>query len=98
MRNNGFNINNKNRNNHFLNDNKNNKNLHIIISSSHIKQITVIKKKPNANGLKNVGATCYMNANLQCFGHIERLTKYFLRSNKIEEISWNKTNNKLICE
>jgi hypothetical protein len=51
MRNNGFNINNKNRNNHFLNDNKNNKNLHIIKSSSYIKQSTVIKK-PHSNGLK----------------------------------------------
>jgi len=67
MRNNGLNINNKNRNNHFLNDNKNNKNLHIIKSSSHIKQSTVIIKKPHANGLKNVGATCLMNAILQCF-------------------------------
>ena len=66
MRNNGFNNNNKNMNNHFLNDNKNNKNLHIIKSSSYIKQSTVIKK-PHAKGLKNVGATCYMNATLQCF-------------------------------
>ena len=45
-----------------------------------------------------MGATCYMNANLQCFGHIERLTKYFLRFNKIEDISSNKTKYKLICE
>ena len=52
MRNNGFNINNKNMNNHFLNDNKNNKNLHIIKSSSYIKLSTVIKKIPHANGLK----------------------------------------------
>ena len=29
-------------------------------------------------GLQNVGATCYMNAALQCFSNIERLRVYFL--------------------
>ena len=29
-------------------------------------------------GLQNVGATCYMNATLQCFSNIERLRVYFL--------------------
>ena len=29
-------------------------------------------------GLQNVGATCYMNATLQCFSNIEKLRTYFL--------------------
>ena len=32
-----------------------------------------------ANGLVNVGATCYMNATIQCLAHIEKLTKYLLK-------------------
>ena len=28
-------------------------------------------------GLQNVGATCYMNATLQCFGQISKLTEFF---------------------
>ena len=27
-------------------------------------------------GLQNIGATCYMNATLQCFFHVKKLTKY----------------------
>ena len=29
-------------------------------------------------GLDNIGATCYMNATLQCFYHCKKLTNYFL--------------------
>ena len=29
-------------------------------------------------GLQNIGATCYMNATLQCFSHIDRLKYYLL--------------------
>ena len=33
-----------------------------------------------SNGLVNVGATCYMNATLQCLAHVENLTKHLLKS------------------
>ena len=33
-------------------------------------------QKPHI-GLANIGATCYMNATLQCFVHIEKLVDYF---------------------
>ena len=38
----------------------------------------VWKIKPTLVGLQNIGATCFMNATLQCLSQTERLTKYFL--------------------
>ena len=35
-------------------------------------------KEPPLIGLVNIGATCYMNATLQCFANIDTLTNYFL--------------------
>ena len=44
-----------------------------------------LPKKPVVNlsvpgiiGLKNIGATCYMNATLQCFSNITKLRSYLL--------------------
>ena len=39
---------------------------------------------PTLIGLENIGATCYMNATLQCFSNIDTLTQYFfLNANSI---------------
>ena len=46
-------------------------------------------------GLNNVGATCYMNATLQCLIHVEKLTKYLLRPEKMQIIQGNKNKYKL---
>ena len=35
-------------------------------------------KKPILVGLNNIGATCYMNATLQCLSNTKKLTEYFL--------------------
>ena len=35
-------------------------------------------KKPILIGLNNIGATCYMNATLQCLSNTKKLTEYFL--------------------
>ena len=43
-------------------------------------------------GLNNIGATCYMNATLQCLSNTRELTNYFLNSYK------NKPNNKMANE
>ena len=43
-------------------------------------------KVPPKMGLKNVGATCYMNASLQCLNHIEKLVNYFKYDNNLEKI------------
>ena len=40
----------------------------------------IMISKTCANGLANIGATCYMNATLQCLAHIEKLTYFFLNS------------------
>ena len=52
-----------------------------------------IINKPFANGLQNIGATCYMNATIQCLAHVEDFTKGLLR--KKNEIKYNKYKNKL---
>ena len=49
--------------------------------------------KNSANGLQNIGATCYMNATLQCLAHVEKLTKYLL--GKKTELKTDKNNHKL---
>ena len=49
--------------------------------------------KPCANGLQNIGATCYMNATIQCLAHVENFTKNLLR--KRNEIKSNKYKNPL---
>ena len=78
---------------------------------SKIKQLEDIisnYKEPILVGLNNIGATCYMNATLQCLSNTKRLTEYFLtnfkndNSNKImtneyyKVISnlWNRKNHK----
>ena len=38
-------------------------------------------KKKHALGLENIGATCYMNATLQCLCHIDSIKNYFLNDN-----------------
>ena len=42
--------------------------------------------EPPKIGLKNIGATCYMNATIQCFSQIEKLTLYFLKDPYIKEV------------
>ena len=41
-----------------------------------------LSKYPSFRGLDNVGATCYMNATLQCLANIKPVTDYFLRKDK----------------
>ena len=36
------------------------------------------KNRPILIGLNNIGATCYMNASLQCLSNTKKLTEYFL--------------------
>ena len=45
--------------------------------------------KPSLIGLDNIGATCYMNASLQCMSNVIELSKYFLK-NDLSKINKNK--------
>ena len=48
---------------------------------------------PPKIGLQNIGATCYMNATLQCFCHIEKFVNYFkYNQHAISKIRNNKNN------
>jgi hypothetical protein len=64
------------------------------------KQKDIIEEKPNeeddlklkldgdlikARGLQNVGATCYMNATLQCLYHVKQLSEALVNDDKIDE-------------
>ena len=64
------------------------------------------EKEPILIGLNNIGATCYMNASLQCFSNTKKLTQYLLEhfqkapakiiSNEYYEVLknlWNRDNN-----
>ena len=41
-------------------------------------------KEPILIGLNNIGATCYMNATLQCLSNTKQLTDYFLKAYKVK--------------
>ena len=66
-----------------------------------------VEQDPILIGLNNIGATCYMNASLQCFSNSKKLTEYFLKhyqkdpknimANEYYEVLknlWNRDNNK----
>ena len=42
--------------------------------------------KPTLIGLNNIGATCFMNATLQCFSQTKGLTNYFLKQSNCNKI------------
>ena len=44
-----------------------------------------LNKEPILVGLNNIGATCYMNATLQCLSNTTNLTEYFLKIFKYEK-------------
>ena len=47
--------------------------------------------------LENIGATCYMNATLQCFGQIEEFVLFFKYNKHINEVINKHTNEKKDC-
>jgi ubiquitin C-terminal hydrolase len=49
---------------------------------------------PGLIGLNNIGATCYMNATLQCFSNIPKLRTYLLNKETYKDLEDNKNNTK----
>ena len=62
---------------------KNNKEGQEIIRKSH-------KLSNHCKGLRNIGATCYMNSTLQCLCHSTSFRNYFLNKERIEKDTLNK--------
>ena len=53
------------------------------------------KSSPGLIGLENLGATCYMNATIQCFSNIYRIKDYFIDEGIYQELKKNKKQKKL---
>ena len=49
---------------------------------------------PGLIGLNNIGATCYMNATLQCFSNTPKLRSYLLDKETYQDLENNKAKNK----
>ena len=75
---------NKRKQNIIKKENGNNIGLFInLLLESKIEKLGIASfKKPPLIGLVNVGATCYMNATLQCFSNIDSLTHFFMTNKK----------------
>ena len=89
-------INNQNLNPNSSNNNnnvQNNQNKKSIKRSVRKTQPLDFYKEPTLIGLQNIGATCFMNATLQCLSQTEDLTNYFLDGDR----SFNKIMNNNIA-
>ena len=65
-------------------------NFELIKKEKELKELNA-KNEPILIGLNNIGATCYMNASLQCLSNTKKLTEYFLneyKSNKANILSY----------
>ena len=84
------------KNNNIINEKKYNK-----INNNFNENLSFsIKKKftePPKIGLQNVGATCYMNATIQCLCQIEKLVNYFKSNPKIDKIIKEYKNDNKVC-
>ena len=81
--NNYSNINNYNFNNYINEELSNN-----AIINKNFKKESILNKQ-SFIGLDNIGATCYMNASLQCMNNVFELTKFILKNN-LNTINTNK--------
>ena len=70
--------------------NNENSNLEDFLPSETIHKVST----PGIIGLLNIGATCYMNATLQCFSNINRLRINLLNKEIYKDLEINKNSNK----
>ena len=80
----------KEENNSLKNKNKELENTFNALKSKFDKNLLILYTKPTLIGLNNRGATCFMNAILQCLSQTKELTNYFLsETNKTKIINNN---------
>ena len=65
--------------------------------NEHEKEVEPIElyKSPTLIGLNNIGATCFMNATLQCLSQTKNLTNYFLKKANQDKILKKQNKNEL---
>jgi len=80
------NINLGNNNNNLINNNNDNNKIIPKVDNKDIELLKKEFKKPPLRGLKNVGATCYMNATIQCLSQIDSLVSYFKYHKTVENV------------
>ena len=56
-----------------------------IIKKEKKNEIKLFFKECPGIGLQNIGATCYMNATLQCFAHIEKFIYFFKYNSQVNK-------------
>ena len=59
--------------------------------------IVVLNTQISSMGLQNVGATCYMNATLQCFSQIDKLVNYYKFKPYVEQVIQKYKNLNQLC-
>ena len=65
-----------------INDNQND---FEVIKIEKKREIKSLFKECPGIGLQNIGATCYMNATLQCFAHIEKFINFFKYNSQVNK-------------
>ena len=78
----------ENEDNIIINKENNNDNFEIIKEEKK-KEIKSFFNECPGIGLQNIGATCYMNATLQCFSHIEKFVNFFKYNPQITKLKHN---------
>ena len=59
------------------------------LSKSDFKPPIPFRESDHCKGLENIGATCYMNATLQCLSHSTSFKKYFINKEGIQRDTFN---------
>ena len=63
----------------------------------NLNNLNIYTNNINPKGLDNIGATCYMNATLQCFCQIKKFVNYFKYKPYINQVIGKYNDSKKLC-